>query len=516
MKRKKLRYINIFAGLAVCITAAVISINVFAEAVTDTIAVRIGYSGMELSEYVEVGNYHWSEIASDLPVYEQAFSYYQGGGSGSPEFTEIVDSARGVALLDFLEYADVYYGDIYNLQFYVVDHAGIQAAFDRDALFCSRYYFEDYNGHLARTYDDDFNVISVDSSECWDYCESVEPMLALEDNWVSFTQEFEHAYPDFEHASTASRFRLLFGQTFPEESLTSSSAKYVSCVYVTLRGNPEIGEMPELDGSYGSHEISVDVSVKSNMRDLVSEFISMNSTDENVLVIRSVTMEADPFYEDVAHLTISYDIVGEGSASITANYGSGGGEIASSETVTAGKAEETPEDNIPEESAPENNKPKDNTVQNNSRVSDPGKKDNTKNSGTENRKSGQKNKPDDSDASSVKNDPDTRGNTSQIKSDNAKPSKSGDKANDIKVSSVEVRTFSLSDEVQEQLRGDSTVPQFAEATEDITEVKIEEKSEESKREKITIALLTVFCGTLLAWSGGVWETLSFRRRMRRR
>ncbi len=329
--------ILIFVLVSMLLSGLILPVRslVLADAVTDTLAVRVGYSGMELKEYVEIGKWHWSDLARELTVYEQAFSYYKKDKSDGTEFTAIVDSARGFSLRDFLEFAGVYMGDIYNLQFYVKDHKGIQAKFDRNELFKTRYYFEDYNGHLKKTYDDDFNVVAVDSSECRRYARSVEPMMALEDNWVGFTQEFEHAYPDFEHANTSSRFRLLFGQTSPEESLTSESAKYVSCIFVTLTGRPKVGHTPDLDGDYGSHTIKIPVSVNDNVRDMASEFIKAKSTNTKVLRIRNITMQPDPFYEDVAYMIVDYEIIGEGSASITLNYSGSGTEIGGTGVITA-------------------------------------------------------------------------------------------------------------------------------------------------------------------------------------
>ncbi len=357
MKKKKLRIRAIFiliitlAFPILCVTSA------RADAVTDNLSVAVGYAGMELNEYVEVGDYHWSELASNLPIYEQAYSYYNSRSDDGTEFTEIVDSARGILLIDLLNYANIYYGDIYNLQFYVVDHDDIQAAFDRDALFQTRYYFEDYNGHLYREYDDDFNVVSVDSSECWDYCEVVEPMLALEDNWVSFTEEYEHSLPDFENMSTSSRFRLLFGQTSPEESLTSKSAKYVRTVYVTLVGKPEIrgkgedGELQELDKSIGSHQIEVEVSVNTTIDSAaVEELLNLESTDETVMIVDGWKATPDEFYQDIVHVTIDYQIIGEGEASIVGSFGSledGDTGFYFSKPVEAGT--EDPSEDPPEE-----------------------------------------------------------------------------------------------------------------------------------------------------------------------
>ena len=292
-----------------------------ADAVTDNLSVAVGYSGMALSDYVIVGTYHWSELEANLPIYEQAYSFYQSG-SGT-DYVAIVDSARGFGVSDLLDYAGVYYGDVYNLQFYVTDHNGIQAALDRDTLFAQRYYFDDLPFHLERYYNEDTGRLTgYGYDEAWNYAYSVQPMLALEDNWVAFSQEFEHIGPNFESMSASNRFRLLFGQSSPTETMTSASAKYVSCIYVTLYGAPEIGDMPELDNSLGSHEVTARVRVDNpDLRNALSEYMRLSSTDENVLRIKGMTVTPVAGYSDLADVRISYEIVGEGNASITANFG---------------------------------------------------------------------------------------------------------------------------------------------------------------------------------------------------
>ena len=111
-------------------------------------------------------------------------------------------------------------------------------------------------------------------------------MLAIEDNWAHLTKEFEHIGPDFSSMNAGTRFRLLFGQSSPTETMTSQSDKYVSCVYVTLRGQPTVGEMGGLNGAYGSHTVTMTVQTdNTNIRDGLSELMNVNSTNTDVLVI---------------------------------------------------------------------------------------------------------------------------------------------------------------------------------------------------------------------------------------
>ncbi|MBR4743809.1 MAG: hypothetical protein IK082_06435 [Oscillospiraceae bacterium] len=324
-----------------------------ADTATDYLTVKVGYSGMALSDYVQAGKYYWSELEG-LGAFEETYSYYQA--KSGTDYVAIVDSAWGVAVEDVLNYAGIYRGDIYNLQFYVEDHHGIQAAFDASSLFCTRYYFDDLPFHLERIYDEETGELTgYGYDEVWNYARSVRPMLALEDNWVAFTQEFEHIGPNFESMNPSNRFRLLFGQTGPTESLTSASAKYVSCIYVTLWGQPTFGEMPELEASLGSHTVTARVRVDNlDLRNALSEFMELVSTDETVLRITGIRVVAVEGYSDLADVIIDYEIVGEGSASITASFGGTTAPVGiGAPVLVAAEEPEEPEDPGGTETPPE-------------------------------------------------------------------------------------------------------------------------------------------------------------------
>ena len=199
----------------------------------------------------------------------------------------------------------------------------------------NRYYFNNLPGHrkiLYGTYLDEKGqeqtdygtILGYNFEEAWSDCNTVWPMLAIEDNWVSFNEEFESAGPDFSHLNTGTRFRLLYGQYDPTYSDMQRSAKYTRWVYVTLYGKPEFGEMPTLDGSYGSHTIETTVSVHQGMRDVLSSLLNLYSTNENVLVINGVTITPVENYSDLSKIVIDYEIVGDGEASIEASVGSSG------------------------------------------------------------------------------------------------------------------------------------------------------------------------------------------------
>ena len=424
---------SIKQNIAVRMTAVVIACGLIvlgsfnfarADVATDSLTIRVGYSGMKLSEYVEVGNYHWRELRNALPLHKVAYSYFQS--SSKKHYNAIVDSAQGFYITDLLDYANIYYGDVKSLKFYVEDSKGIRTTFDKGALFRSRYYYDDLAGHrtvvfgkktvteevtetvhheaeyetekyteivhhdaeyrtekyteevdgeevekerkilvkeawdeevekerevlvkeawdeevtstVEKEVEDKSEIIEYTFDEAARYASQVQPMLAIEDNWAQFSEEFEHIGPDFSSMNAGNRFRLLFGQTSPTETLTSKSDKYVSCVYVTLDGKPTIGDMGELDGKYGSHTVEMTVSAdNASIRDALSELMNINSTNTDVLTVTGIDVVPDSRYSDLATVIVHYEIVGDGEASLTVGVGSDGDSAIASKSVTVDK-----------------------------------------------------------------------------------------------------------------------------------------------------------------------------------
>ena len=230
---------------------------------TDDLRIRVGYFGMSTDEYVDVDTYHWSQLESDLPLAQQAYSFLRVGEDGT--YQVIVDSARGFYIDDLLEYANINISDIQSMNFYTRDQeTGYFTSFSLAELLQSRrYYFDDLPAHLYPIYDEEGNFTGqYDDTEAWQYAVEVRPMLALEDNWVRYEVGTEHTGPDYSAMGTANRFRLLFGQTSPMESRTNQTAKYVYAVNVTLDGQPEVvREMQPLEGTVGSHKTTMTLSV---------------------------------------------------------------------------------------------------------------------------------------------------------------------------------------------------------------------------------------------------------------
>lgn len=327
--------------------------------VTDTLTVKVGYWGMDTDSYVTVGCYHWSELEANLPLHQQAYSFYRSGVDGS--YYTVIDSAYGFYISDLISYAGIYAGDVQSMQFYTKDQSvGYFTSFTYGELFgTTRYYFDDLAAHIHPVYDDEGNFLSWDANEAWNSCTAVQPMLALEDNWAQYEIGTEHTAPDFSSLGTGNRFRLLFGQSNPLEVRTNQTAKYTHTVYVTLSGSPSLGEIPELDATIGSHTVTTTITVGNRaLLDALSSILSISSTDNSVLRITGVTVTPDPNYSDLATVEITYEILKEGEASISASVGSQ--VFATTQPITAAPSPTEPADTpseAPSESADPQDKP---------------------------------------------------------------------------------------------------------------------------------------------------------------
>lgn len=158
-------------------------------------------------------------------------------------------------------------------------------------------------------------------------------MLALEDSWATYELGTEHTAPNYESMGTGNRFRLLFGQAYPTEVRTNQSAKYTHTLFVTLNGTPPVPELPELDGTIGSHTIQFDMSLSNGtLREALAQLLNISSSDSSVLEIKSVTVTPSSEYVDLATVTVTYEVHKEGAASLS--IGLGGAPVTSSPTIT--------------------------------------------------------------------------------------------------------------------------------------------------------------------------------------
>ncbi len=319
--------------------------------VTDTLTVKVGYFGMDTDRYVEVGIYHWSELYNALPLYQNAYSFFRMTDDGT--YTTVIDSAYGFYITDLLDYAGVYSGDVQSIAFYTQDQSvGYFTSFTyADLFYTQRYYFNDLAAHIHPAYDEAGNFVEYNADEAWNDCQTVQPMLALEDNWASYEIGTEHTAPNYASLGTGNRFRLLFGQSYPLERRTNQSAKYTHTLYVTLQGAPKLAEeLPPIDGTVGSHTVTFQMTVgQQALRDALAQYLNISSSDSSILEITGITVTPDAQYSDLATVTLQYTVRAEGSAELSFQFG--GTAVTENQTVTAHKPD-TPKPDDPTDPKP--------------------------------------------------------------------------------------------------------------------------------------------------------------------
>ena len=189
------------------ILCAALALPVFADAVTDSISVCIGYFGWSEDEYVEKAKFSWQELddwyGGALDTHEEYYSYCNGSGQTYLAF------ARGFYIRDLLDYAGVDVNSIASIDFFTKDHSvGAYRSFTKYALLDQpRYYFPNLAGDAETG-----ELYAWDGGDdLWVGAYQVEPMLALEDytEWDTAGFDFE-SYADESLFSTGSRFHLSF------------------------------------------------------------------------------------------------------------------------------------------------------------------------------------------------------------------------------------------------------------------------------------------------------------------
>lgn len=320
------------------ILCAALALPVFADAVTDSISVCIGYFGWSEDEYVEKAKFSWQELddwyGGALDTHEEYYSYCNGSGRTYLAF------ARGFYIRDLLDYAGVDVNSIASIDFFTKDHSvGAYRSFTKYALLDQpRYYFPNLAGDAETG-----ELYAWDGGDdLWVGAYQVEPMLALEDytEWDTAGFDFE-SYADESLFSTGSRFHLFFGQASPEEAATSSAAKYVYKILVTFSGTPVLSsEESNLDLVVGSdHALHVTADAEDDaLTAYVQEHLQYTPSDPAVVSVDQygrlhVNAEGD------AVITASF---GESSVSVQVHVGSGGasgtGSAAGEGTAPGGEA----------------------------------------------------------------------------------------------------------------------------------------------------------------------------------
>lgn len=319
----------IICGLACfCMSGVFCGEAAHAETVTDTLEIKIGYWGMDESDYVTKAEFHWTELQQNLEIQDIPYSFFRDREDGS--YAVIVAPGRGFTLEDILLYAGVNISDIENISFYTNDYSnGAFTSFTPYQLLDEpRYYFDNLASHIKNEYNDAgiLTGYSIDDS-AYDNCEQVPTMLALESGWSTYRAGTANTNPSFTGLSTGSRFRLLFGQTEPTEMRTNQSAKYVHTIALTIPGTPEVkGGSGDYSGKImlsqklGAHTVQFNVASDEAMLDSIMDKLVWTSTDESVLRIDNVQMGRSAEYDDAVAVQIDYTVLKEGNAGINGNF----------------------------------------------------------------------------------------------------------------------------------------------------------------------------------------------------
>lgn len=278
--RKHLFTRAVVAAGVILLLNVLMPLCVFADSVTDTISVYIGYFGWNEDQYVEKASYHWSDLddkfGGALDTKVTVYSYYSGNRT-------YLAAARGFTIRDLMEYSGVDVNSISRLDFFTKDQTvGPYRTFTKYTLLdMPRYYFPNLaaNEETGKLYAWDGNNIRGGATQ-------VESMLALEDytEWDAVGSEFEKFY-DSTMLSPSSRFHLFFGQADPKEANTSSAAKYVYKILVTFAGAPVLSTDQTNVGLKVGSDFSVKVNAEAEdamLNEFVAQHLQWSSSDKSV------------------------------------------------------------------------------------------------------------------------------------------------------------------------------------------------------------------------------------------
>ncbi len=481
-----------------------------ADAATDTLTIRVGYNGMPDDQYVNAGTYHWSELLKNITPVEAAYSFFEVDNiDASTSYETVVDSANGFYLDEILNFAKIDLGEVISIGFYVNDHRTIFTRFDTDDLFADRYYFHDLPGH-RRAEGDSWNF-----DDAWNDYEPVYPMLAIEDNWRTYSDEIEHVDEDFTNLKTESRFRLLFGQREPDEiGMQKKSAKYISAVYVTIKGKPSYSgkdgkNQIVIDGKIGGHTTEIVAKVDNrNMLVALQDLLKLHSTNESVLKIKNITYTPDERYSDLMRIKIDYEILKKGKASITGTFGGLSlkgflPSIAEVEGTDGGGGKVTPG------GGGSNSGKKD------SKSKDSGNKNNSKSSQNKQQSTGKNSYRTGSGYTSSSNNSYSGSRKRRKSSYETASTKKNRKAKTERVVTPN-GVYRLSDELRDKLDGMKAEEVIIPDEEPVTQLKVPDRRKENKKkERIRMAFVGLGCAGIMG-IGGAWEEIMFRRRLRTR
>jgi len=185
---------------------------------SDTLTITVGYMG---------GPYYTKKVftLNDLKAMNQVRQEYTFIDNMP---AVVLDSVVGVRLTDILAAAGIDVNSVETFHFYCADVTSTwYTSITKDYLIDTRRYYYPY---LPERWDYDNAQAQAYATEG---AVAVDTLIAYEDNWKRFATA-----ADYEHLTSSTRFRLIFGQTDTVTHTASRSAKWIHTIEVMLGGSP--------------------------------------------------------------------------------------------------------------------------------------------------------------------------------------------------------------------------------------------------------------------------------------
>lgn len=275
----------------------------------DTLTVKVGYYG---GPYYEKKVFTLDELWG-MNVVNADYTFVDNLPS------VIIDHVSGVRLSDLMDAAGIDLNSIRTFYFWTRDkNSDYYTSYSKaDLIDTPRYCF--YS--LPDNFDSETGTANEYAGENKEYVDTV---IALADDW-NRVQAGATFGSDYMNLNTNTRFRLIFGQTDPNEQTAERSAKWIHEIVVELGGAPTITlKDANLEGEVGS-VLRTEANVQAESTVLANEKVTWSSSDESVAVV-----------DENGNITIK----SEGSAVITASFG---GVSASVNVNGSGSSEPEPE-----------------------------------------------------------------------------------------------------------------------------------------------------------------------------
>lgn len=272
----------------------------------DTLIVKVGYFG---GPYYEKAVFTLDELQAMDSVVQMEYTFIDNMPAVG------IAHVVGIRLSDLMDAAGIDLNSIQSFNFKTRDGVGGDVYRTKSFLIdMPRYCY--YS--LPDNYDDEQQMVNEYAGS---YAEPVETVIAWAEDWRRCIEGASFG-SDYENLDEKWRFRLVYGQTAPEEITASESYYWIYEIVVQLGGAPVLTlDASVLEGEVGS-VLRTEAGVSADSTVLENESITWSSNDESVATV-----------DETGNITIH----GAGTAVITAAFGG----VTASVTVNGTPGEET-------------------------------------------------------------------------------------------------------------------------------------------------------------------------------